>query len=231
MDLHFLATEWGYFTSAFVTLVFIVDPFAVVPVYLTITERFGAPGRRHIRIKATAIATVLLVFFALSGKKFFELFGITLPAFQIAGGILLLVLGISQLNAERKKVNNEETDEGLEKDDISVFPLATPLLAGPGAISTVILYATAAASPLRFGELLVAVLATMAVTFLILTISPALLRVLGRTGLNLLSRIMGIVLTAIAVQFILNGITEVWKQHPYATIPSSVRTSSRAGSP
>lgn len=211
MDLSFLKTEWAYLTGAFVTLFFIVDPFAIVPIYLSITSRFSKADTRHIRFKSIAIAAGILIVFAISGMKFFELFGITLPAFQIAGGLLLLLIGISQLNANRRKVNTDEEDEGLERDDISVFPLATPLLAGPGAISTVILYSTKAGSALRFFELIIAIVACFAATFAILKASPMLLRVLGRTGLNLVSRLMGMVLTAIAVQFILNGIGEALK--------------------
>lgn len=208
MDLSFLKAEWAYLTGAVVTLLFIVDPFAVVPVYLTLTERFSPAAQKATRLKAIVIALAILVAFAVTGMKFFELFGITLPAFQIAGGILLLSLGMSQLNANRQRVNEVEEDEGLHKDDISVFPLAMPLLAGPGAISTVILLATEAGSVLRRGELLLAIVITMAVATLVLHFSGYLLKVLGATGLNLLSRIMGIVLTAVAVQFVLNGIKE-----------------------
>jgi multiple antibiotic resistance protein len=208
VDLSFIVPEWTYAAGAFVTLFFIVDPFAMVPIYLTLTERFNVPDRAHIRFKATMIALAILIVFAITGMRFFELFGITLPAFQIAGGILLLVLGVSQLNANHRKVSREEEGEGLEKDDISVFPLATPLLAGPGAISTVILYSTRAGSTLRLAELLTAITLCMLATWAILRASPALLRLLGKTGLNLLSRVMGIVLTAVAVQFILNGVGE-----------------------
>ena len=143
---------------------------------------------------------------------FFELFGITLPAFQIAGGLLLLTLGLSQQNNSRRKVSNEEQDESLHRDDISVFPLATPMLAGPGAISTVILLASAAGSVLRLAELIAAIVVCMVITAVVLTSSQYLVRVLGKTGLNLLSRVMGIVLTAVAVQFILNGIGEAIKR-------------------
>ncbi len=211
MDLAVFKTEWAYLTGAFITLLFIIDPFTVVPVYLTLTERFGIAGRAQIRRKAVLIAWLILTLFALSGMKLFELFGITLPAFQIAGGLLLLILGVSQLNADRSKVSTVEQDEGLHRDDISVFPLATPLLAGPGAISTVILLTTRAGSTLRFVELLAAIAACMAVGFLVLRFSHHLFRLLGNTGLNLLSRVMGIVLTAVAVQFILNGLGEAWK--------------------
>lgn len=213
MDLGFLKTEWGYLTGAFVTIFFIVDPFAMVPIYLTLSERFTAADQAHIRRKSTLIALCLLVAFAATGMKFFELFGITLPAFRIAGGILLLVMGVAQLNQNGGKVSTDEASEGLTKDDISVFPLATPLLAGPGAISTVILYSTAAKSALRLGELILAIVACLCTTYLILRASPGLFRVLGRTGLNLVSRIMGIVLTAVAVQFILIGVTDAWKMN------------------
>jgi multiple antibiotic resistance protein len=208
MSVDLLRGEWAYLTGAFVTLLFIIDPFAAVPVYLTLTERFSEGSRAHIRGKASLVALLVLVTFAVTGMKLFELFGITLPAFQIAGGLLLLLIGVNQLNANRRKVSAEEQDESLARDDVSVFPLATPLLAGPGAISTVILFATKAPSALRLGELLVAVALVMAVTFGVLRSSSYLFRVLGNTGLNLLSRIMGIVLTAVAVQFILNGMKE-----------------------
>ena len=210
MDLEFFKSEWTYLTGAFVTLFFIIDPFAVVPVYLTLTNRFSPADQAHIRVKASLISLGILVAFAVSGMKFFQLFGITMPAFQIAGGLLLLLLGVSQLNAARKKVTSVEEDEGLTRDDISVFPLATPLLAGPGAISTVILLATKAESALRLGELVVVIVACTGISLLVLKFSPMLYRVLGNTGLTLLSRIMGIVLTAVAVQFILNGLSEAW---------------------
>lgn len=216
MDWQLLSTawqaEWSYFTGALVTLIFIVDPFAAVPIFVTLTERFSIADRSSIRIKATFIALAMLMVFAITGMKFFELFGITLPAFQIAGGLLLLGLGMSQLNATRRKVSSEEEDEGLAKHDVTVFPLAMPLLAGPGAISTVILLATKAGSLLRLFELLAAIVVCMVVVLLVLRSAHSLTRVLGQTGLTLLSRIMGIVLTAVAVQFVLNGIAEAIKQ-------------------
>ncbi len=211
MTLSFLQTEWAYFTGAFVTLFFIVDPFAMVPVYLSLSERFTPADQQHIRRKSTLIALGLLIAFAVTGMKFFELFGITLPAFRIAGGILLLVMGVGQLNTSRDKVSSAEESECLEKDDISVFPLATPLLAGPGAISTVILYSTGAGSALRLAELLLAITACLAATYVILRFSPRLLRLMGKMGLNLLSRLMGIVLTAVAVQFMLSGVADAWR--------------------
>ena len=209
MDLTMLKGEWAYFTGAFITIFFIIDPFAVIPTYLSLTDRYSNHERRSVRMRAVLIAFGLLVMFAISGTTFFEFFGITLPAFQIAGGILLFALGFNQVNAHHEKVSSIENQEGMEKPDISVFPLAMPMLAGPGAISTVILLSTKTGSLLRLSELIVAIVICMTFTFFILKSSPYLLKLLGRTGLNLLSRIMGIILTAVGIQFVINGIREI----------------------
>lgn len=201
----FLA-EATYILNTAVALFVIVDPFALIPVYLTLTERFDKLERRHIRRKATTIAALILVFFALTGLGLFRLFSITMPAFQIAGGILLLVFGLTQLNQQRVRVTPKETEEGLHRDDISIFPLATPLLAGPGAISTVVLFSSQATTPLRTLNLLIAIVMVLSAAHFLLRLAPVLYRFLGRTGLNLITRIMGIIICAIAVQFMINGI-------------------------
>ena len=206
--ISFLKAEWAYVFGAFLTLLFIIDPLTTLPAYLTLTKRFTESSRRSIRRKATTVAFGILALFAISGMKFFELFGITLPAFQIAGGILMLIIGITQLNAEHPKSNDTEASEGLNREDIAIFPLGTPLLAGPGAISTVILFSTAAKSWFTAIELIISIGMCMAVVYLILASSRHLLKVLGNTGINLISRLMGIVLTAVAVQFILNGLRD-----------------------
>ena len=203
---HSVNSELLYILQTFVALFVIVDPFAVVPVYLSLTERFSPSGIVQTRRKASLVAFGILGTFALTGLSIFHLFGITMPAFQIAGGILLLLLGISQLNNNRARVKPEETNEGLERDDVSVFPLGTPLLAGPGAISTVVLLSTQAKTFFRMGGLLIAVIAAMAASYAVLKSAHFLFRWLGRTGLNLLTRLMGMILTANAIQFMLNGI-------------------------
>lgn len=208
LNLTWLQNEWAYLTSALITIFFIVDPFAAVPIFLTLTERYNATDRMLVIRKACLYALGILGFFALTGMKFFSLFGITLPAFQIAGGLLLLTVGMGQLNHVKKKVSSEEQNESLHRDDITVFPLTTPLLAGPGAISTVILFASEAQSWVRTVELLIALAICLVGCYLVLVSSRFLNKVLGKTGLNILSRIMGIVLTAIAVQFVLNGVRE-----------------------
>jgi multiple antibiotic resistance protein len=196
--------------GAYVAMIVIIDPFGVVPVYLTLTERNTEETRRKIRRKASLIAAALLLVVCFTGMGIFSIFGITLPAFQIAGGILMLLLGIEQLNAKHSRVRQEEKEESMEREDISVFPLATPLLAGPGAISTVVLYAADAGGWVRQTGLAVAIVAAMVTSHLALKASPLLFRVLGTTGLNLMTRLMGILLTAIAIQFMINGLSSIW---------------------
>ena len=197
------------FASTFAAVFVIVDPFAVVPVYLTITEKLNYKEQLAVCRKAGLIATCLLLAFAFSGTSIFKLFGISLPAFQIAGGILLLLLGIAQLNANRRRVKQEEQTESLEREDVSVFPLATPLLAGPGSISTVVLLSSELKSVAAYVVLSLAIICALLATYFLLRFAPLLFRLLGTTGLNLLTRIMGILLTAIAIQFILNGLSDV----------------------
>ena len=192
--------------STSIAIFVIVDPFAVMPVYLQLTDRFPLDAVKRTRIRAAWIAFGILATFALTGLSIFNLFGITLPAFQIAGGILLLLLGIAQLNSNRTRIRPEEANESLERDDVSVFPLGTPLLAGPGAISTVVLYATQAKGPLAIVELVIAIALTMIASYLLLKAAHAIFKVLGSTGLNLVTRLMGLILTSVAVQFILNGV-------------------------
>lgn len=205
-DLMDVALEYfRIYLSTFVAVFVIVDPFAVVPVYLMLTERYSVPDVVRTRRKATKVAGGLLITFALSGLSIFKIFSITLPAFQIAGGILLLLFGIAQLNGSRARVKPEEQSESMEREDVSVFPLGTPLLAGPGAISTVVLYAASFRSPLKMAILVAAIVSALGAAYLVLKAAHPLYRVLGKTGLNLVTRIMGLILTAVAVQFILNG--------------------------
>lgn len=203
---------WEFFSAAFVAIFVIIDPFAVVPNFLLFTSNETPAARRGTRIKAITLAFVILVVFALTGMKIFNVFSITLPAFQIAGGILLLLSGINQLMGTRSRVRDEEKKEGIEKEDVWIFPLGMPLIAGPGAISTVILLSSQANDYIDLGMLLLAIAASIYACSLVLQGAPMLQKALGKTGLNLLTRIMGIILTAIAIQFMMNGITTFAKQ-------------------
>lgn len=197
------------FANLVLALFVIIDPFAVVPVFLSITQHSDRDHRKRTALKASLIAFGILGFFAVFGLLLFDFFGITLPAFQIAGGILLLRLGLDQLSADRTRVKPEEAAESMMKEDVSVFPLATPLLAGPGAISTVVLLSSKQESFVEKGMLFVAILVAILASYIMLRSASRLNQILGRTGLNLLTRIMGIILTAISIQFIINGFSQV----------------------
>jgi len=203
-----------FLVSAFVAVFVIVDPFGTIPIYLTLTRHLTEDQRNKARRKGTFIAAAILCTFAIAGTNVFKIFSITPHAFRIAGGILLLSLGFKQLSAAHDRVKKEEELEGLGADDISVFPLATPLLAGPGAMSTVALYATSATSVALTIALLTAIVASFVATGLILRLAPALYKILGQTGLNLFTRLMGIILTSIAVQFIIDGVVGAYQSLP-----------------
>lgn len=206
MNYEIFNAELLFISTTFVSLFVIVDPFAVIPVYLTLSETMPRSERVAMRIKATLIAFAILVAFILGGMAIFNFFGISIPAFRIAGGLLLLKFGIEQLSGQRRRVNPEEAAESLQRDDPSVFPLATPLLAGPGAISTIVLLASASTSPIRTLSLIVTTVLVLGASYIMLKFAPVFYRIFGKTGLNLMTKIMGIILTAIAVQFIITGI-------------------------
>jgi multiple antibiotic resistance protein len=196
---------WQDIVTAAASLFVIVDPFGVVPVYLTLTEKMPRAAVDAARLKATVIAAIILGAFVVGGNSLFRFFGISLPALQIGGGILLLLVGISQLQASGDRIRKEEEDDLQTRDDVAVFPLATPLLAGPGAISSILLISGENSGWLSRLSLLIGVLAVLLATYFILKWAAGVRRVLGQTGLNVMTRVMGILLTAIAVQFVIDG--------------------------
>ncbi len=196
----------SFFLNTFIALLVIVDPFALLPVYISLTDRFTKEEQKRTIHKSMITSAALLFIFSVTGLGFFKLFGITLPAFQIAGGILLLYLGIDQLNLKRERMDEEEEAESHDKEDISIFPLAMPLMAGPGAISTVVLMTTKITTAIEYSLLFIAIILVMFVCYLTLSASSILMKILGKTGLNLVSKLMGIIICAIAIQFVINGV-------------------------
>ncbi len=196
----------------FVSIFFIVDPFAVIPTFLTMTANDSSERRRSMALKASIATVVILVVFALAGGMIFKLFGVTLPAFRIAGGLVLGLSAMEMLRAERKSRETEdEVKEGVDKADVAVTPLAMPMLAGPGAISTVMVLMNQARP--WFPESLpifAAIFVTGVATYFVLRLSEVVSRALGKTGINVMTRLMGLVLATIAIQFVLDGIREAY---------------------
>lgn len=196
----------------FSAIFFVVDPFAVIPMFVAMTRGDAVAKKKAAAMKASLVMTVTLLIFAAAGGLIFRLFGITLGAFKIAGGILLFLLALDMMRAQRSRVRTspEEEEEGAEKEDVAVIPLGIPMLAGPGAIATVtVLMSKAEGDPVRFAIVAACILMTGLLTFVLLRSAWVLERTLKQTGLNILNRIMGLILAAVAVQFVVGGIADV----------------------
>jgi multiple antibiotic resistance protein len=196
---------------ALTSIFFLVDPIAAVPTFLIITGHAGAAQRRRMAWRASVTCFVVLSSFTVAGTLIFKLFGITLPAFKIAGGLILLLIGMDMLQARRSstKETPTETEEGAEKEDVGIIPLGIPMLAGPGSISTVMVLMGGSPQWWYAFPIIAAIAVTAACSFWILAAADSVRGHLGETGIRILTRMMGLLLTAIAVQFMLNGLTDV----------------------
>jgi multiple antibiotic resistance protein len=192
----------------FTSIFFIVDPFAVVPTFLAMTERDSPDHRRVLAKRGAWTCGVTLVAFALGGSMIFKIFGITIGAFKIAGGILMGLNALDMVQARRSQQRETpaEKAEGIQKEDIGIVPLGVPMLAGPGAISTVMVLALGSKGPLVTGAVYGSIILTALVSYFVLRAASFVERRLGQTGMRILTRFMGLVLCAIAVQFIIDGI-------------------------
>jgi len=205
-------TDLGRFALVtFTSVLFIIDPIAAVPTYLVITQLETPLERRRTARRACVAMTLLLIFFAATGTLLFRAFGITLAAFRTAGGLILWFVAIDMLRGERRtQEGREELEEGEAKEDVAFTPLAIPMLAGPGAISTVIVIAGQARG---LGDSLVvygAIVLTGAISYFTLRLGEPLLIRLGKTGIRVVTRIMGLILAAVAVQFVFSGVKEAF---------------------
>ncbi|HEV2165994.1 MAG TPA: MarC family protein [Thermoplasmata archaeon] len=205
------------FLAAVVVSVFaLVDPLGTLPFFVALTEGMDGADRLVVLERATIVVGTILTVFAIFGRFVFAAFGFTLEAFEIAGGILLFLVAYDMLRGQVANTRLTATDREeaiAHRDEISVVPLGIPLLAGPGAISTVMIYEGYAGSdPIDIAATFIAIAVTTALTYVILRYGQDILRYMGRVGVMALTRVMGLLLAAIAVQFILNGILAVFGQ-------------------
>ena len=193
-----------------VTIFAIVDPIGTLPFFVSLTAGFSSEDRGIILRRAVLVLGGVLALFALFGRFLFQAFGFTLAAFEIAGGILLFMVAYDMLRGQvtRVKLTPEDRDEAIaRRDELSVVPLGIPLLAGPGAISTVMIYeGSASNTPLAILATFVAIGVTTAATFLILRWGQPILRGMGRVGVMAMTRVLGLLLAAVGVQFVITGI-------------------------
>ncbi len=197
--------ETSFLITAFATLFVVIDPPGLVPMFIALTQGMSNERRRAMALRACIIAAVLLTMFGLAGESILGFIGISMPAFRIAGGILLFLTALDMLFERRTQ--RREGQQADPDHDPSVFPLATPLIAGPGAIASVILL-VGQSGPGWAGTAAVIglLLGMIAVTYLFLLASPPLERMLGRTGTIVITRLLGMLLAALSVQFVIDGV-------------------------
>lgn len=195
--------------NTFVVLFIVIDPVGLAPMFLVLTHGADAAYQRRMALRGTALATLMLLVFFLVGDRLLGALGIGMPAFRIAGGVLLFLLAVDMVFARQsglRSTTTRERKEAVHKEDISVFPLAFPLIAGPGALTTVLLMSSAWHSALEFTGMLAVLLLVLGITLAALLWASHILRFLGETGTNVISRLFGLILAALAVQYIVDGL-------------------------
>ena len=196
--------------NTFAILFVVIDPVGLAPMFAALTHGGSPAYKRRMAIKGTALAAVVLLVFVVTGDALLRALGISLAAFRIAGGVLLFLLAIDMVFARHSGLRSttvREQEEAEQKKDISVFPLAIPLIAGPGAMTTVLLTVASDSHTLGASLTLLAVLAlVLLLTLGSLLLAPRIMQLMGETGANVITRILGIVLAALAIQFVLDGL-------------------------
>ncbi len=197
--------ELAFFITAFTTMFVVIDPFGTTPIYVALTQDMDSATRRKTAIRSCLTAVCILIAFAAFGEAVLGFVGISMAAFRVAGGALLFLTALDML-FERRTKRRENRAEEEEHPDPSVFPLAIPLIAGPGSIATIILLAGQNPGVQGIVAACAVMLAVMAVVFVFFLAGGLIARILGKTGLNVLTRLLGMLLAALSVQFILDGL-------------------------
>jgi multiple antibiotic resistance protein len=200
----------------FVVFFVVVEPLSLAPVFASLTEGASDAYKRKMSLKAALVAAGILLLFALTGAAFLRIMGISIDAFRIFGGLLLFLMALEMVFARESgtRTSSDEQAESKRRADISVFPLAFPLLAGPGALTTILLWfgpVLVTEQPVLFSGLIAAAFAVIAVSLLMMRIAGPIMRIMGVTGANVTNRLLGVVLGALAVQFVLDGVRAAFK--------------------
>jgi multiple antibiotic resistance protein len=199
----------------FVVFFVVLDPVSLIPLFTGLTAGATSEYKHRMALRAVSVAAAILVLFALGGASFLNLMGISLEAFRIFGGLLLFLLALEMVFARESgtRTSSGEAAESRRRADISVFPLAFPFIAGPGALATILLWfgpIHLSEQPALFGSYLVAVLLVLGIALAMMLLADPLMRVIGVTGANVASRLLGVILGALAVQFVLDGLREAF---------------------
>ena len=197
--------DTAFLITSFVTLFVIIDPIGLTPIFIAMTQGMSAQQKRSIALRATLTAVGLLALFAALGEAVLGFVGISMPAFRIAGGVLLFLTALDMLFELRNKRREDRSEED-DFDDPSVFPLAIPLIAGPGSIATVILLTGQQPGISGFFMVMGVVFAVLGILLVMCLFSGMLERLLGKTGITVVTRLLGMLLAALSVQFVLDGL-------------------------
>lgn len=195
--------------NTFVVLFIVVDPIGMAPIFAALTRGASRDRQRVMALRGTMLAAAILFVFFLVGNRLLDALQIGLPAFRIAGGCLLFLLAIDMIFARQSGLRSTTAEEQIEaehKHDVSVFPLAFPLIAGPGALTTVLLMASSWSGMTMFLSMLAVLTLVLGLSLLSLLFAPTIMRMLGETGANVISRLFGLILAALAVQYVIDGI-------------------------
>jgi multiple antibiotic resistance protein len=203
-----------YILTVFITIFTVVDPLGLIPVFIPIAEKFNKKDRKKLIFMSFFIAVIIGSIFLLLGKKLFGYLGIEFNSIYIVGGILLFLIGLDMIYARprRSKSSPEENEDariGEDYKEIAVFPLAIPMLAGPGTIATLIMFSSKHDGALNLFLVFLAMITAFIIAVIAMLFSDKILKILGKTGINVLDRVIGLVLCSLAVQFIINAIVDI----------------------
>lgn len=204
--------NWNEYLQLSAGLISVVNPIGVIPIFLSLTENRSIADRNQTAIVCAFSVAMVLGVALIAGEPILHFFGIGLPAFKVAGGLLVLLMGISMLNASPDRVRHtpEERVESFDKESVAVVPLAIPLLSGPGAISTTIVYGHMGRSFAHFMLVGAVIVSVAGVVLIALLLAPRIAAFMGRTGMNVVTRVMGLIIASIAVEFIAKGLNDLF---------------------
>lgn len=203
--------ETAALITAFTTLFVIIDPIGLTPIYIALTNGMSPKHRRGIAIRACLVGAALLIVFGIFGEAILNFVGISMPAFRIAGGILLFITALEMLFQRRQKRRESNAEEAHEDfDDPSVFPLGIPLIAGPGSLTTMILLTDGAKTSSMLWAIFAVMIMIVLIVFIFFQLAPSIEKLLGKTGIIVVTRLLGMLLAALAVQFVITGLIEAF---------------------
>ncbi len=204
--------QFKEFLTIFIPLLIIMDPLGNLPFFILFTKDKAPQDKNRVALVASIASCLILMLFAATGNMILSFFHVSLPAFQLAGGFIFFIYALQMLGLlpSGMKTSSEEEQEGIEKESVALVPLATPLLAGPGAITAVLVWREEVASTLPFVTLYLAILASCFTTYLVFRFGQVISKLLGVGGIRVLTRLMGLLLAVIAVQFMVKGLEQIF---------------------